>query len=290
MPELYRYHCGLMCRSRYWPWVGLISIIVLFAAVIVIKWGDKVCFHLCVIKFEIEIRKVFCWEIFFVYFNPVWWQIIFCHFVSISLKSTKNVAGLSGKADCSWPFTGPAVSSAASEPFKISMHLRLCESSYHEIISLYLYSCLLLIFCKFDLCFYLQAGDFELMEDGNGTMMDYQVCIFFICYPADCHKVKDGECWKLWKLGFVWWTACWKSPQCQGRCRLGLVSFSSKTWKEGSECTADWLRSNPISALCTGCDFEDGEIIFYFSFRTAALWEAASKTTHLMAVIAGSRL
>jgi len=27
----------------YWPWVGLISIIVLFAAVIVIKWGDKVC-------------------------------------------------------------------------------------------------------------------------------------------------------------------------------------------------------------------------------------------------------
>jgi len=27
----------------YWPWVGLISIVVLFAAVIVIKWGDKVC-------------------------------------------------------------------------------------------------------------------------------------------------------------------------------------------------------------------------------------------------------
>ena len=159
-----------------------------------------------------------------------------------------------------------------------------------HIMRLYLYSCLSLIFSKFDLCFYLQAGDFELMEDGNGTMMDYQVCIFFICYPADCHKVKDGECWKLWKLGFVWWRSCWKSPQCQGRCRLGLVSFSSKTWKEGSECTADWLRSNPISALCTGCDFEDGEIIFYFSFRTAALWEAASKTTHLMAVIAGSRL
>ena len=54
MPELYRYHCGLICRSRYWPWVGLISIIVLFAAVIVIKWGDKVCFHLSVIKFEIK--------------------------------------------------------------------------------------------------------------------------------------------------------------------------------------------------------------------------------------------
>jgi len=27
----------------YWPWVGLISIVVLFAAVIIIKWGDKVC-------------------------------------------------------------------------------------------------------------------------------------------------------------------------------------------------------------------------------------------------------
>ena len=27
----------------YWPWVGLIAAIALLAAVMVIKWGDKIC-------------------------------------------------------------------------------------------------------------------------------------------------------------------------------------------------------------------------------------------------------
>jgi len=27
----------------YWPWIGLISIIVLLTAVMVIKWGDRLC-------------------------------------------------------------------------------------------------------------------------------------------------------------------------------------------------------------------------------------------------------
>ena len=71
-----------------------------------------------------------------------------------------------------------------------------------EIILLYLYSCLSLIFSKFDLCFYLQAGDFELMEDGNGTMMDYQVCIFFICYPANCYPSQGWWMLKVMKVRF----------------------------------------------------------------------------------------
>ena len=138
---------------RYWPWVGLISIIVLFAAVIVIKWGDKVIFFL--------------------------FPFIF---VKLSFQSW---TGLSSTADSGRPLAGSTISSSATSEF--------IPSSFHFTFDHFPFPT-----SDHFLNFDYQGGDFELMEDGNGTMMDYQVLTvddYLLLKQSAFSLTEENICW-----------------------------------------------------------------------------------------------
>ena len=138
---------------RYWPWVGLISIIVLFAAVIVIKWGDKVIFFLFLFSF---------------------YQIV----VSILNRFVKLAS--------QWSTTHWLNNILLRHKWVYALHIQFhfWPFSFYNIWP----------FSHFD----YQGGDFELMEDGNGTMMDYQVLIvddYLLLKLIAFSLTEENICW-----------------------------------------------------------------------------------------------